>query len=70
MATKRNYIDYPLQGSKFDIPVGDLLDLDADEREVFIRAFLNALSKEIDKGAMALKPSSQFSAHRFFCPFR
>jgi tRNA1(Val) A37 N6-methylase TrmN6 len=60
MATKRTFIDYPLQRSKFDIPVGDLLDFDADEREVFIRAFLNALSKEIEKGSMALKQRVPF----------
>jgi tRNA1(Val) A37 N6-methylase TrmN6 len=60
MATERTYIDYPLQGSKFNIPVGDLLELDADEREVFIRAFLNALSKEVEKGSMALKQRVTF----------
>lgn len=55
MTSNGTYIDYPLQGTKFDIPVGDLLDLDADERESFIRALLTALSKEIGQGSMALK---------------
>jgi hypothetical protein len=53
MATQSTYIDYPLQGTKFDIPVAELLDLDADERESFIRALLTALSKEIEQGSMA-----------------
>jgi hypothetical protein len=54
---KRNlpFIDYPLQSTKFDIPVGDLLDLNPDDREAFIRAFLTALSTEITQGSMALK---------------
>jgi tRNA1(Val) A37 N6-methylase TrmN6 len=55
MASNGTYIDYPLQGTKFDIPVGDLLDLDADEREFFIRSLLTALSEEIEQGSMTLK---------------
>jgi hypothetical protein len=49
------FIDYPLQSTKFDIPVGDLLELDHDDREAFIRAFLTALTTEIKQGSMALK---------------
>ncbi len=55
MERNQPYIDYPLQRTRFDIPVGDLLDLEADEREAFIRAFLTALSIEITQGSMALK---------------
>lgn len=60
MAGKLTYIDYPLQGTKFDIPVGDLLDLEADDREVFLRSFLKALSLEIKKQSMTLKRRVSF----------
>jgi hypothetical protein len=55
MERNQPYIDYPLQRTKFDIPVKDLLDLDPDEREAFIRGFLTVLSTEIARGSMALK---------------
>lgn len=55
MKSDQPYIDYPLQRTNFDIPVGDLLALEADDREAFIRAFLSALLIEIAQGSMALK---------------
>ena len=59
---EKSYIDYPLQGSQFDIAVDDLVSFDPAEREKFLRAFLRALGGEIESGSMALKRRVTFKS--------
>lgn len=47
--------DYPLQGSSLDLPLGFVLEMNDEQRSLYIRKVLNALHREIRQGTMALK---------------
>lgn len=53
--TKKFEPDYPLQGTQFDKPLGEVLSLSESDRYKFINRFLTALGKKIESNEMALK---------------
>jgi len=52
--------DYPLQGTKLDIVLEDVLSFEEPQREQYIRDVLSAFSKEIKKNQMSLKKRVPF----------
>jgi tRNA1(Val) A37 N6-methylase TrmN6 len=52
--------DYPLCGSKFDVPLEDILLLNEEQREHFLTDLLDAFSSEIGRNAMSLKRNTRF----------
>jgi tRNA1(Val) A37 N6-methylase TrmN6 len=52
--------DFPLQGTDLDIVIEEVLSLDEQQREQYIRDVLNAFSKEITKNEMSLKRRTPF----------
>ena len=54
------WVEYPLQGSRLDLPLSNVLHLNDANRIKYIKNVLDALSKEIDNDTMALKPEKSF----------
>ena len=56
----KKWIDYPLQGTRFDVLIEEILELDATERHGYIINVLKALGKSIKSDEMALKNRINF----------
>ena len=54
------WIDYPLQGTRFDVLIDEILELDATDRHGYIIKVLKALAKSIKSDEMALKKRINF----------
>ena len=54
------WIDYPLQGTRFDVPTDEILELDDLDRHDYIIEVLKALAKSIESDEMALKNRINF----------
>ena len=57
----RSLEDYPLQNTKLDVPLDEVLAYTKEERQSYIRRLLRALAKKIDKNEMALKRRVPFA---------
>jgi len=55
-------LDYPLQGSKLDVPLAGVLALSTKARSLYISSLIKALKNEIDADRMALKTRIAFQA--------
>lgn len=53
--------DYPLQGSKLDIPLGEVLALTPALRKKYVSKLLTALAREVNSDRMALKRRVPFA---------
>ena len=63
VAVKQNdekWIDYPLQGTRLDVLIDEILELDESDRHSYIIDVLKALAKSIKSDEMALKKRINF----------
>ena len=56
----RSLEDYPLQNTKLDVPLDEVLAYTKEERQSYIRRLLRALAKKIDKNEMALNGNVEY----------
>lgn len=57
---EERWIDYPLQATRFDLPIAEILELDKSDRHDYIIDVLKALTKSIQSDEMALKKRVTF----------
>lgn len=62
MTTKSFAPDFPLQGTKLDLPMPQVLAMTPAERRKYVRHVLAALRRQIDRDTMALKKRVTFGA--------
>lgn len=55
------FIDYPLQGTKVDLPLETVFSFSADQRNKYVKRLLNSLGREIKHDRMALKARISFA---------
>lgn len=55
-------LDYPLQGTSFDVPLREVMALSKSKRLAYIKAIIAAFKKEVKKDTMALKLRTPFAA--------
>ena len=60
-AIRARLIDYPLQGSKLDMSLDEVLAFNPKQRVRYIRSLLSALGREIKSDTMALKKRVSFA---------
>lgn len=56
----QQWIDYPLQGTRLDVLIDEVLELDATDRHDYIIDILKAITKSIQSDEMALKKRVTF----------
>jgi hypothetical protein len=61
MPTKNLVLDYPLQGSKLDVPLETVLSMSEEKRQAYVLQLLDALAEEIAADRMSLKTRISFT---------